>query len=138
MRNAAPMILGLGCAPFCAPVIGFFHGAFQPHLDQMQHTPVNDPARQRFQQIGMGNGPEVVRQVGIDHVRTAAEHQLLHLDHRLLGVALRAIGVLFGWKIGFEDRLQHQHRCCHARPDRARLRCQAAEVCRWPWGYKRV
>jgi hypothetical protein len=46
---------------------------------QMQHTPVNDPARQRFQQIGMRNGPEVVRQVGIDHVRTH-QHRCCHQD----------------------------------------------------------
>jgi hypothetical protein len=25
-------------------------------------------------------------------------------------------GVLFWWKVGFEDRFQHQHRCCHADP----------------------
>ncbi len=24
-------------------IVGFFHGAIQPHLDQMQHAPVNDP-----------------------------------------------------------------------------------------------
>jgi hypothetical protein len=29
-------------------IIGFFHGAFQPHLDQMQHAPINDPARHRL------------------------------------------------------------------------------------------
>ena len=26
------------------------------------------------------------------------------------------LGVLFWWKIGLEDRLQYQHRCCHADP----------------------
>jgi len=29
-------------------IIGFFHGAFQPHLDQMQHAPINNSARHRF------------------------------------------------------------------------------------------
>jgi hypothetical protein len=29
-------------------IIGFFHGAFPPHLDQIQHAPINDPARCRF------------------------------------------------------------------------------------------
>jgi hypothetical protein len=46
----------------------------------------------------------------------ATEQQLLHLDHRLLGIAPGAIGVEFRWKIGFENRIQHQHRCCHADP----------------------
>jgi len=34
----------------CLPssIIGFFHGAFQPHLDQMQHASINDPARYRL------------------------------------------------------------------------------------------
>jgi hypothetical protein len=26
----------------------FFYGAFQPHLDQMQHASINNPARYRF------------------------------------------------------------------------------------------
>src|SRR5258706_9447699 len=39
-----------------------------------------------------------------------------HLDHRLLRIASRTVGVLLWRKIGFKDRLQHQHRCCHADP----------------------
>ena len=46
----------------------------------------------------------------------AAKHQLLHLDHRLLGVAPGAVGIEFRGKVGLEDRFQHQHRCCHADP----------------------
>jgi hypothetical protein len=38
----------------------------------------------------------------------------IHLDHRLLGVAPGTVGVLSWWKVGFKDRFQHQHRCCHA------------------------
>jgi hypothetical protein len=34
----------------------------------------------------------------------------------LLGIAPGTIGVDFRWTIGFEDRLQHQQRCCHADP----------------------
>jgi hypothetical protein len=30
--------------------------------------------------------------------------------------AQRAAGVEFRWKVGFEDRFQHQHRGCHADP----------------------
>src|SRR3954454_13572464 len=43
----------------------------------------------------MRNAPEVVREVGIDDVRVAAEHQLLHLYDCLLGVSLSAVGVDF-------------------------------------------
>src|ERR1700746_1536862 len=62
----------------------------------------------------MWNASEVVREVGINDFRVAAEQLLVHLDYRLLGVAPRAGGVLLGWKVGFKDRFQHQHRCCHA------------------------
>jgi hypothetical protein len=46
----------------------------------------------------------------------ATKQQLLHLYGGLLGVAPGAVGVDFRRKIGFEDRLQHQRRCCHADP----------------------
>jgi hypothetical protein len=36
----------------------FFNGALQPLLDQMQHAPVNDAARQRLQQFSMGMLPK--------------------------------------------------------------------------------
>src|SRR5215467_5641943 len=64
----------------------------------------------------MRNAPEVVREVGIDDVRVTAERSLLHLYDCLLGVSPGAIGVDFRRKIGFEDRLQHQQRCCHVDP----------------------
>jgi len=64
----------------------------------------------------MRNASEVVREVGIDDFRVAAKQLLFHLDHRLLGVAPGTVGVLFWWKVGFKDRFQHQHRCCHADP----------------------
>jgi len=62
----------------------------------------------------MRNAPEVVREVGVDNFRVAAKQQRFHLDHRLLGIAPRTVGILLWWKVGFEDRFQHQHRCCHA------------------------
>src|ERR1700720_519912 len=63
----------------------------------------------------MRNAPEVVREVGVHDFRMATEQQLLHLYSGLLGVAPSAVGVDFRRKIGFEDRLQHQHRCCQTR-----------------------
>src|ERR1700716_4349652 len=62
----------------------------------------------------MGDAPEVVREVGVNDFRMASEHQRFQLDHRLLGDSPGTVGVLLWWKIGFEDRYQHQHRCCHA------------------------
>jgi hypothetical protein len=44
-----------------------------------------------------------------------------------------AVGVDFRWQVGFEDRVQHQHRCCHVRePDAGKSACPV----RWNWaGY---
>ena len=64
----------------------------------------------------MRDAPEVVRKVGIDDFRMTTKQQPSHLGHRLLGIAPGTVGVEFRWKVGFEDRLQHQHRCCHADP----------------------
>src|SRR5215472_4416009 len=64
----------------------------------------------------MGNAPKEIREVGIDDFPVSAKQQFFDLDCRLLGVPPRPVGVLFGWKIGFEDRLQHQQSCCHADP----------------------
>jgi hypothetical protein len=49
----------------------------------------------------MWNAPEVVREVGVDDVRVAAEQQFLHVYDSLLGISPGTIGVDFQWKIGF-------------------------------------
>ena len=58
--------------------------------------------------------PKEIREVGVDDVRVTPEQQLLHVYDCLLGISPGTIGVDFRWEIGFEDRLQHQQRCCHA------------------------
>ena len=65
------LILGLGRACLPTSVVGFFHGAFQPHLDQMQHAPIHDASRERPHQFGVWNAPEVVREVGVYDFRMA-------------------------------------------------------------------
>src|SRR5215471_12501756 len=64
----------------------------------------------------MWNAPKVVREIGVYDVRVATEQQLLRLYDCLLSVSPSAVGVDFRRKIGFEDRFQHQQRCCHADP----------------------
>jgi hypothetical protein len=81
----------------------------------MQHVPINDPARRRFEEFAMRNAPEVVREVGVNDFRVAAEQHLFHLDHCLLGVSPGAVSVEVGWKV-LDDQFQHQHRSCHADP----------------------
>src|SRR5215468_2374020 len=82
----------------------------------MQHTSVNDPARYRFREFGMRNAPKEIREVGIDDVPVPAKQPFFDLDRRLLGVPSRPVGVLFGWKIGFKDRVQYQRCRRHADP----------------------
>jgi site-specific DNA recombinase len=55
LRNAAALILGFGRTRLPPSIVGFFHGTFQPHLDQMQHTPVHDASRERPHQFSMRN-----------------------------------------------------------------------------------
>ena len=52
----------------------------------------------------MRNASEVVREVGINDYRVAAKQQRFHVDHRLLGIAPRTIGILLWWKIGLPSR----------------------------------
>ena len=82
----------------------------------MQHPPICDATRKRTHQFGVWNASEVVREVGVDDFRVASKQQLFHRDHRLLGIAPRTVGELLGWKIGFEDRFEHEQRCAHAHP----------------------
>ena len=83
-------------------------------------APAIDPAKK----VGMGNAPEVVREVGVHHVRMAAKQQLLHLDHRLtvFGAARRPQGrrrARLGARRGSTSRMSAngvKHAALNARP----------------------
>jgi hypothetical protein len=49
LRDTAPAVPGFRCACLPSSIVGFFHGTFQPHLDQMQHAPINNSARYRLE-----------------------------------------------------------------------------------------
>ena len=82
----------------------------------MQHTSINNATRKRQHQFAVGNAAEVVSEIGIYNVRMTTVKTLLHLLRCLLGIAARPVGMLLEGKIGFKDRFEHQHRCCHAHP----------------------
>jgi hypothetical protein len=84
--------------------VDLFDRAFQPHPNQMQHTPVDDTSCQRAHQLRMRDAAEVISQIGIDHVRLSSVKPFLHLYCGLLGIAARPISILLRWQIGFEDR----------------------------------
>ena len=56
--DAAPLVSRLSRARLPTTIVGFFHGAVQPHPDQMKHAPIDDPTRCRLEKVGMGNAPE--------------------------------------------------------------------------------
>ncbi|WP_186136702.1 hypothetical protein [Burkholderia gladioli] len=85
-----------------ASIIGSFNGTFQPHLDQMWHTPIDDASRKRQNQVSVGNTSKVVRQVGINDIRFPSMQPLLYFDYRLLGMQA-TVSVLLGWKVSFDD-----------------------------------
>ena len=47
LMECASLVFGFGPACLAASIVGFLHGAFQPQLDQMQHTSVHDVPRER-------------------------------------------------------------------------------------------
>src|SRR5438045_8228068 len=53
LRNAAPVVSRLRRPRLPSSYVGFFDGAVQPHLDQMQHAPINDPTRHRLYEVGV-------------------------------------------------------------------------------------
>jgi hypothetical protein len=48
-----------------------------------------------------------VREVGANDFRMTVKQQPFYLDHRLLGIALAAVRILFWWRVGFEYRCRH-------------------------------
>jgi len=40
---------------YVSTLVGFFDRGFQPHLDQLQHRSVDDPASYRPHKLGMWN-----------------------------------------------------------------------------------
>jgi site-specific DNA recombinase len=43
----------------------------QPHLDQMQHVPIDDPPCYALHEFGVWNGIKVLRQIGVHHIGVA-------------------------------------------------------------------
>src|SRR5512139_3320657 len=55
----------------------------------------------------MGNGIEVLRNVGIDDFGSAFKEAILYILNRLMGIPLRSESVRVVLKVGFEDRLDY-------------------------------
>ena len=89
-------------------VIPLLDRRLQPHLDQAQHLPVHHPAGTRLHQLVVRDGVEVLRQVGVDHVRVSVAQRVMDRPDRILRAPLRSIAIGTVLEVRFEDRLQHQ------------------------------
>jgi hypothetical protein len=95
---------------FVSPLVGFFDRSLQPHLDQMQHRSIDDPASYRLHQLGMWNTIEVAAEIRIDNLSMSGVDQLVDVLHCVQRAAVCSIGMLFRLQVSLEDRFENQHR----------------------------
>src|SRR5438128_2572781 len=109
LRRAARAALASRHAPlaFTTPT-RLLDRRLQPHLDQPKHMPIDDAARHRFEKLGVWNAVEVLRQIGIDHIRVAPAQQPVHFLDRVRPTAAGPIAICAVFQVRFKDRLQHQ------------------------------
>src|SRR5271166_5613619 len=106
MRRAA--LAGLAGAHAPRPVaVPLLDRSLQPHLDQMQHMPVDDAPGHRFEEVRMRDRVEIFRQVGVNHVGVAPANQPVRFLDRIDRAATRAIAIGVVLEVRLEDRLQH-------------------------------
>jgi hypothetical protein len=62
------------------PLVVFFNWNFQPHLEQMQHRPIDDPSSHRLHQFGVWNVIEVATEIRVNNLSMANVEQLMDLS----------------------------------------------------------
>src|SRR4051812_14890592 len=94
-----------------APVpvlVPLFNRGFQPHLDQMQHLPIDNPPSYTPKQCAVRNGIEVFGQICVNYIGVAFTKQSVYFPNRVLRASLRSIGVGVRIQIRLKDRLDYQ------------------------------
>jgi hypothetical protein len=96
-------------------LIRFFDWGFQPHLDQMEHSSVYDPASHRPHKGGVWKSIKVAAEVCVNDFSMPSVDQLVDVSYRVQGAAVLPIGILFWLQIrledGFEDQNRRHFRC---------------------------
>jgi len=64
------------------PLVGLFDRHVQPHLDQMQHLPIEDPTRHRLHRLGVRDRIEVRGEIRVNDLRMTLLQQAVHLPDR--------------------------------------------------------
>ena len=88
----------------------FHHACLEPLPYQLEHPPVRDAPLHERHQLAVVDAPEVIADVGVEHVVSASRATRAQGFERLRGVPLRPEAVRTRMKIRFEDRLQHERR----------------------------
>ena len=77
-----------------ATLVGFLDRSFQPHLDQMQHRSIDDPASYRLHQFGMWNAVKVTAEISINDLFLSGIDQLVDMLYCVQCAAVCPIGIL--------------------------------------------
>src|SRR5271167_2538408 len=94
---------------FVPTLVGFLDRSFQPHLDQMQHHSIDDPASHRLQKLGVRNIVKVTAEIRINDLPMTRVDQLVGVLYCVQCAAVRPIGVLLRLQVGLEDRFEYEH-----------------------------
>ena len=89
-------------------LVPFLDRRFEPHLDQMQHVPVDDAPGDRLHQVPVRDRVEILRQIGVHHVRMPRQKMPVHSADRIARAPLGSVAMDAVLEIRLEDRLQHQ------------------------------
>jgi len=92
-------------------LVRFLNRGFQPHLDQMQHGPVDDPASHRLHKLDVRNRVKVAAQICVDNFAMPCIDQLMDVFYGVQCAAVPPIGVLFRLQVGLEYGFEYQN-CC--------------------------
>ena len=95
-------------------LVRFLDRSFQPHLDQMEHGSIYDPASYRLHKLGMRKSIKVAAEICIYDFSMASVDQLMDVSYCVQCAAVFPIGVLFRLQVGFEYGFEHQN-CGHFR-----------------------
>src|SRR5215470_7946812 len=97
--------------PTLPVLISLLDWGLQPHLDQTQHIPIDDPTSHTLQKLTMWNGVKVLGQISVDYIGVAFADELVHFPNGVLGASLRSVTIGTRFQIRLEYRLQHDLGC---------------------------
>jgi hypothetical protein len=96
-------------------LVRFLHRCFQPHLDQMKHGAVNDPARYRLEKLRMRKRIKIPGNVCVYDLSMSSVNQLMDVSYCVQCAAASPIGVLFRLQVNLENGVEYKNRRHHDR-----------------------